>query len=88
MKVGTDSTRVFDNRPPAGQRVKDTAATPPATPTDSVQISALAGELSARGDDGMSQKVAELKRAFDRGENIVDTARIADGIIADARGDL
>ncbi|MCC6812183.1 MAG: flagellar biosynthesis anti-sigma factor FlgM [Deltaproteobacteria bacterium] len=86
MKVTNDSTRVFDAKPQTTARAQQPAARA-AAPKDSVQISALAEELSA-ADQGSPAKVKELKHALATGKNIVDSGRIADGIMADAFGEV
>lgn len=85
MKVNNDATRVFERPPVSASRV-ESSRTQSAAPTDKVQISAAAGELSTSAEVDSKAKVDALRSALAKGENIVDPGRIADGILADARG--
>jgi flagellar biosynthesis anti-sigma factor FlgM len=90
MKIANEPPRVVSTPGVSGleRSSEDKASASTSTaPADQVQISSLASAMSANGAAGNGAKVAALKDALQRGENIVDLGRIADGLIADGLGD-
>ena len=87
MKIATDHIRAFE---PLASRATNAPATSPQAqaPEDRVTISAAASGLHEQEAAESKAKVETMKRALAEGKNIVDFGRIADGILADASGDL
>lgn len=94
MKIANEPPRVVSTPGVSGlerssedKASASTSTSTSAAPADQVQISSLASAMSAHGASSNGAKVAALKDALQRGENIVDPGRIADGLIADGLGD-